>query len=99
MVLTRAGLSVIRYIVGGKVTSHLLRQGGRTACGVAANGKRWKAGQRFDPSNDCKRCARVARRRGLTVLMSFCPKCASDLGAKLALRPDRQCATCGNVWT
>lgn len=98
MVLTQAGLSVLRYVAGKKATSHLVRAGGYTVCGLKAWGSRWKFGQKFDPAQDCKRCARVAR-RGIALLLQFCPKCASDTGASLALMHNRECANCGNRWT
>lgn len=97
MIVSRAGLSVIRYVTPSKATSHLLRAGDRTVCGVKPLSSRWKAGNKFDPERDCKRCARVAR-HGIAQLMRFCPKCASDLGLNLILLRSHECPNCGNKW-
>jgi hypothetical protein len=97
MMVQRAGLSVVSYVYGSRATSHLLRVGGRTVCGVSAFGSRWQAGHKFDPAKDCKRCARVAR-HGIAQLLRFCPKCASDLGLTFILLHNHECPICGNRW-
>jgi len=95
--LSRAGLSVIRYALPGKITSHLMGAEGRTVCGVKARGSRWKKGDTFNPEHDCKRCARRVR-EGVARVLSYCPKCALDLNARVALLPNRKCGNCGLEW-
>ena len=96
--LTRAGLSVVRYALPSKITTHLLRSEGRTVCGVKTAGSRWKRGGTFNPEHDCKRCAKRFR-RGVENVLTYCPKCALDLNASFELQPDRKCQNCGLQWT
>ena len=95
--LSRVGLSVIRYALPHKITSHVLGSQGRTVCGVKARGSRWKKGGTFSPEHDCKRCAKRMR-EGVVRMLSYCPKCALDLNASFALMPDRTCRNCGLEW-
>ena len=98
MPLSRAGLMILRYAVGPKTTSHLVKEGGLTVCGLRPVGARWKMGHKFDPSQDCQRCAKTFR-HGLARLLTYCPKCASDLELQIELLPNRRCANCGNLWS
>ena len=98
MLVSYLGFSVVRYALGSRETSHLfLQPEGRTFCGVKTRGSRWKTGDKFDPVQDCQRCARRIR-RGITRLLTCCPKCASDFGVKFPLLPNRKCPNCVSVW-
>jgi len=97
MPLSRAGLMIFRYAVGSKGTSHLVKGGGLTVCGLRPVGDRWQTSHKFDPLEDCQRCARTFR-HGLVPLLTYCPKCASDLDLQIELLPNRRCINCGNQW-
>jgi len=98
MFVNYLGFSVVRYALGSRETSHLFWQPeGRTFCGVKTSGSRWKSGSTFDPAHDCQRCAKRIR-QGITRLLTFCPKCFSDFGAKFPLLPNRKCPNCVSVW-
>jgi hypothetical protein len=97
MFVSYLGFSVVRYALGSRATSHLVQPEGRTLCGVQTRGTRWKRGEKFDPQQDCKRCAKRIR-EGIIRLLPFCPKCAADLGTKFPLLPNRKCPNCVSVW-
>ena len=86
---------VVSYVVGHSVTSHFLRQDGKTVCGRLPQGRRWF--ERMRKGNLCRKCSQRIQ-LGVSRLFTCCPKCLSDLNQQIPLRSDRSCPNCRGEW-